>query len=96
MNECKPTPVRYQRVATGAFSHGRHRAMRNSQQARNSGPGEVKLGGKRSTHQMANLASGRRLSPLNHGARTPPPLSRSHGIISWLQAVLSHMKGGQS
>lgn len=92
----EPTSVRFQRIPAGAFANGRQGLLRNSQQARKTGPDEVKLRGKRSTHQMSNLASGMRLSPLNHEARTPPPLSRNHGIISWLDAVLSHMKGGQS
>ena len=69
--------------------------MRNSQQARKTGPDEVKLEGKRRTHTMPDHASGTRPGPENHGAPTPPPLSRNHVNISWLEAVLFDPEGGQ-
>jgi hypothetical protein len=73
------------------FSVGRQRVLRNSQQARKSGPREVKLEGKRRLTPMPNPAPGPRPSPFHHGALTPPPLSRT----AWFEAVLTLVKGGQ-
>ena len=73
------------------FAVGRQRVLRNSQQARKSGPDEVKLEGKRSPTPMPHLAHGPRPSPFHDGAQTPAPLSRTIR----LEAVLTRLKGGQ-
>lgn len=73
------------------FSHGRTETMRNSHHARNSGPFEVKLEGKRRPTPMAILASGQRPSPYLNGTHTPESLSRNVAF----EAVLTHSDGGQ-